>query len=165
MAAPKLSPETQNRIIEMLAAREPYKAIADMAGCTIPTIDYYAKKYAEKIAIAQAEYDARFIDRGLRSRHKRIEKLEALADNLEYEMSDRAGELRGVSSGLWTRDVKSVGNNPVELEVFASGIVSQYRATLDDIAKELGHRVSKNEISGPNGEPLKAYINVDTDKV
>ena len=153
----KLSSEDQAKIIEMLAAREPYQLIADTVRCSIPNIDYYARRYADKIAKEQAKWDARYINRGLRTWHKRVERLELLAQRLEYELSEEAGRDRGTDNGgLWVKDVKLSGKQRADVEVFAASIVQQYRGVLEDIAKEMGERVEKiDDVSSDKGLTIK----------
>lgn len=65
---------------------------------------------------------------------------------------------------LWLDQVKGVGSGEiatiVEYEEFNKGEVDAYRGVLDDIAKELGHRVQRQEVTGADGEQLAviAYI-------
>jgi hypothetical protein len=79
-----------------------------------------------------AEYDA--LNSGLALRENRVKKLQQLADKLE---NDIFGE------NLWVTDVKAVGAELVYIERFNAAEVSEYRGTIDDIAKEMGGRVQK----------------------
>jgi len=62
---------------------------------------------------------------------------------------------------LWTDQVKMIGSGDcqerVEFESFNSAEVDQYRGVLDDIAKELGGRVQKTDLT-TLGEKLSAAI-------
>lgn len=53
-------------------------------------------------------------------------------------------------SNLWVADVKSIGSGEfaerVDIERFNSALVEQYRKVLEDIAKETGGRVQKQDI-------------------
>jgi hypothetical protein len=59
---------------------------------------------------------------------------------------------------VWLRDVKRIGTGKeavtVEIVRFNSAIIDEFRGVLDDLAKETGGRVSKHEMSGPNGGPI-----------
>jgi hypothetical protein len=140
----KLTTKQKDQILTMLAARETYADIAKEAGCTWSNIDYYAKKFSKQINTLQTEHDARNINRGLRSKEKRIERLERLARRIEasIENEDDGG------FGLWPKDVKLAGNGKeVPVRVFAGEAVRQYRAILDDIAKEYGERSTKQDVT------------------
>ncbi len=58
----------------------------------------------------------------------------------------------------WLPDVKGIGRGAqfqrIDLVRFNGPLIEQYRKTLDDIAAELGERVQKTEISGPDGESI-----------
>jgi hypothetical protein len=142
----KLSKEQKDEILRRLAARDSYQEIANAMECSWANIDYYAKKFSEDIKKLREEHDARHINRGLRTREKRLEKLEALATRLEYEMSEEAGKNRDTDNGgLWAKDIRVGRAGKYDVEVFVAPIVQQYRGLLDDIAKEQGHRVVKTE--------------------
>jgi hypothetical protein len=142
----KLTKEQKDEILRRLAARDSYQEIADSMGCTWENIRYYARKFESTIAKLREERDATFINQGLRTREKRIEKLEMLATRLEYEISEKAGRERNVENGgFWAKDIKVGRAGKYEVEVFAASIIQQYRDTFNDIAKEMGHRVVKTE--------------------
>jgi len=99
------------------------------------------------------EYKA--LNEGLALKTERIKKLKQLATLME---SDLFGGL------LWTEDVKGVGSGDlaqiIEFEEFNKPEVDAYRGVLDDIAKELGERVLRQEITGKEGGDLTIrYIN------
>jgi hypothetical protein len=142
----KLTREQKDEILKRLAARDSYQEIATSVGCSWANIDYYAKKFADHIKKLRERRDATFINQGLRTREKRIEELESLAQRLRYEISEEAGKERDTKNGgLWVKDVKLSGKQKAVVEVFAEPIVRQFRDTLNDIAKEVGHRVDKVE--------------------
>ena len=98
-------------------------------------VDWHRKHRAIdiKAIIAAGEHDA--LTTGLALKDVRVRKLQQLAALME---GDIFGGL------LWTDQVKMIGSGPfskeVEYEEFNTAEVQQYRATLDDIAKEMGHR-------------------------
>lgn len=84
--------------------------------------------------------------------HGRIEKLIRLAEFLEgqiYERSEADETGKAVYHNVWVPDVKSVGSGDaveiVDIERFNAPLIREFRATLDDIAKEVGGRVRKSE--------------------
>lgn len=115
--------------------------------------EYDAAREAEKNERRRKEFDA-----GLALDFERVRKLKKLALFLEkqiYEEDDRAalitattneeGELEATISAspypnVWVRDVKAVNNQRVYIFRFNHAILSEYRAVLDDLAKEVGDR-------------------------
>ena len=83
----------------------------------------------------EAEEEKRILTSGYALIHKRIEKLTRWIDALDESMVDPE---MGKINPKW------VSSNKVE----------QLRGCLDDIAKELGHRIKKNELTGKDGGPL-----------
>ena len=122
-----------------------------------------------------ASYDARLEDAknarareimesGLALAHERVNKLKSLANFLEEQMMER-GE-NGVYHNVWVPDVKQIGRGDsaerVDIEHFNSAIISEYRATLDDIAKETGGRVNKQQTDiTSGGKPLQPPVSDD----
>lgn len=147
MAAKTLNKEQRDEVLRMLGARETYQTIADAVGCSWDNVKYYAVKYADEINKAREAYDAQFIGQGLRSWSKRVEKLERLADRIEKTLEEPAKDGKG-GRGLWVDDIKMAGNGDTEdVKVFAGEAIRQYRGLLDDIAKETGGRVTKQDLN------------------
>ncbi len=89
------------------------------------------------------------LNTGLALKEERVKKLKVLAAKMEADiLKDR----------LWVQDVKSIGNGPstqiIDFEYFNKAEVDSYRGVLDDIAKETGGRVVKQEHTGAGGGPL-----------
>lgn len=103
---------------------------------------------------------------GLSLTHERLRELYQLAALLRgqiYELSEPHPVTGRVSfSNLWVADVKSIGSGEfaerVDIERFNSALIEQYRKVLEDIAKETGGRVNKQEITGANGKPFSLEI-------
>jgi hypothetical protein len=95
---------------------------------------YRDRRAVELAAIRRAgEHDA--LTTGLALKSNRVMKLQQLAALMENDL---------FGGFLWTDQVKMIGSGPfakeVDYEEFNTAEVQQYRATLDDIAKEVGHR-------------------------
>lgn len=86
---------------------------------------------------------ARVFTRGYARMDRRIQDLDALAEALYAEALD--------PDKRWLPDVKSVGTGPtaerVDLIQFNGELIREFRATLTDIAAEMGERVKKTELS------------------
>lgn len=97
------------------------------------------KKYRDtrqvKIEEIKQEDEYVALRTGLALRAERVKKLMRLAELLEGDLF--AGK-------VWLDDVKAVGSGAAatiyEYEKFNSPEIEQYRAILDDIAREVGHR-------------------------
>lgn len=106
------------------------------------------------------------MSRGLALEYERVEELERLARFLRGEIYHK-GET-GRNDNVWLQDVKQIGTGEfaerVDIERFNAPIIDQFRGALDDLAKETGGRIKKQEITGRDGEPLlKGYLNVSPD--
>lgn len=106
---------------------------------------------------------------GLANDYERVRKLKRLADFLEaqiYELS-APDPLTGrqVFHNVWLPDVKSIGYGDlaerVDIERFNSALFTQYRETLNDLAKEVGGRVQKQEVTGADGGALTVRVVYD----
>lgn len=101
-----------------------------------------------------AERDAIF-NYGLALDYERLRKLYRLATLLEAQIYER-GE-SGVLHNIWTPEVKiiGVGKNAekIEFERFNAPLLEQFRKVLDDIAKEVGGRTVRQDITS-DGERL-----------
>jgi len=112
-------------------------------------VDYYRQTRGIEIGalIKAGQQDA--LAEGLALKAERVRKLKQLAALMEKDL---------MGGFLWLDQVKGVGSGDVativDYEEFNKGEVDAYRGVLDDIAKELGHRVVKQEHSGPDGGPL-----------
>lgn len=138
MARNKLTPEQREQLLEWLAAdystelilrwiakgrRRPSTGMegtdtdvqVDWEGVTRQTVSYYRQQHADAIESARAERRAAALERGLARKEERIRRLVEHADDLE--------------AIKWVPDDKGRLWNE-----------KAWRETLDDIAKEMGHR-------------------------
>jgi len=112
-------------------------------------VTYYRKsRNADIDAIIKAgEQDA--LSEGLALVSERVRKLKQLAALLERDL---------MGGFLWLEQVKGVGSGDaatiVEYEEFNKAEIDAYRGILDDIAKELGARSQKHEVTGAGGGPI-----------
>ncbi len=115
--------------------------------------DAHLQKEREDLAAVER---ARVLTTGFAQQHKRIEALNALAKKL---LAQAANDER-----LWLPDVKSVGTGPnakrVDLVQFNEGLIREIRGCFDDLAKEMGERVKKQELSVK--DLPKIYVNLDS---
>lgn len=129
-AAPTLSQDT----LSAWCKRHNWKERAD---------EYDARAEAKKTATAD-----RIMHTGLARPHSRVVKLKRLAAFLEGQLYEQGTD--GVYHNVWLPDVKQIGSGDraerVDLEKFNAPLIEQYRATLDDLAKETGGRVQKQEV-------------------
>lgn len=98
----------------------------------------------------------------------RVKKLIRLADMLEEQIYEQ-GE-NGDLHNVWLPDVKQIGSGEwaerVDIERFNGALISEYRATLDDISKEVGGRIRKQELTGAGGGAIlwSQVMQVDPDE-
>jgi hypothetical protein len=118
-------------------------------------VDYYRHTRDIEIdALTRAgEQDA--LVEGLALKSERVRRLKQLAMLMEKDL---------FNGFLWTEQIKSIGpkdaSQIVEYEEFNAAEVSAYRGVLDDIAREVGGRAIKQEVSGPDGGNIAAKVTV-----
>jgi len=99
------------------------------------------------------------LEYGLSLDYERVRRLKRLADFLEDQLY--ATDDEGNFANLWLQDSKGIGSNEnferVDIERFNAGLLTQYRGVLDDIAKEVGGRVNKTDLTS-DGEPIAIQI-------
>jgi len=97
---------------------------------------------------------------GLALAHERVEKLKWLAAFLEEQIQEQGED--GVYHNVWLPDVKQIGSGEyaerVDIERFNAALISEYRAALDDLAKETGGRIHKQELSGDKESPVLIHV-------
>lgn len=95
---------------------------------------------------------------------ERVRKLVRLATMLEGQIYERG--IDGIMHNVWQPDRKSIGTFPVQefvdIERFNSALISEYRATLDDLAKEVGGRKQRTEHTGADGGAIIIKTGMDT---
>lgn len=122
--------------------------------------------WAERATAFDATWEARknaerqaVMDYGLALDYERVRRLLRLADFLEAQLYEQgeAGEFHNV----WLPDVKAIGSGEfaerVDIERFNGSLLAEYRAVLDDIAKETGGRIKKTDITS-GGEIIKPVV-------
>lgn len=118
--------------------------------------------WQERASAYDAEWEAQkelerkaVLAEGLALDYERTTRLVRLADFLEGQIYHQNAS--GAFRNVWVPDVKSIGSGEyaerVDIERFNGEIIAQYRATLDDIAKEVGGRVKKADLTS-GGKPI-----------
>lgn len=117
--------------------------------------DYEAIKTAER----QAE-----MNYGAAQDYERVRRLKRLADMLEAQIYERSED--GVLHNIWVPDVKQIGSGKfaerVDIERFNAALISEYRSTLDDLAKEVGDRKQKTEVNSTM-QTTQTNVNIQAD--
>jgi len=120
--------------------------------------EYDAQWDARKTAEREASFQ-----QGLALDYERVDKLKRLADFLEAQVYEVSAD--GVYHNVWVPDVKQIGSGEyserVDIERFNGTLLAEYRSVLDDLAKEVGGRIRKNEHTGPGGSDLKVIVQYD----
>jgi hypothetical protein len=82
------------------------------------------------------------MESGLALDYERVVKLKTLASFLEQQITEEAPD--GKRPNVWLKDYKQIGSGDfaekVEIERFNAALVAEFRASLDDLAKETGGR-------------------------
>lgn len=119
-----------------------------------------ASAYDADLEVAKNEKRRQVMEQGLALDYERVTKLKRLARFLEEQLfakgdaTDRANGTNGANTtdridgqaypNLWLADVKQIGGGEyaerVDLVRFNAPLLTEYRAVLDDLAKETGGR-------------------------
>jgi hypothetical protein len=122
-------------------------------------VTYYRNTRREDIAAVVRAGEQEALSEGLALKGERVKKLKQLAALMERDL---------FGGFLWLDQVKGVGSGDVaqivEYEEFNRAEVEAYRGVLDDIAKEVGGRVHKNELLGEGGGPVTFKVVYDDDE-
>jgi hypothetical protein len=119
-----------------IAERTAYRWLSDPV--------FQSERQRRESALAEAEQAEiqRVLTSGYALMHRRVEALDRLAQKLERYLGDE--------NKVWLPDAKIIGTGEsaerVDLIHFNDALVREYRAIFDDLAKELGQRVKKQEI-------------------
>lgn len=119
-------------------------------------VDYYRKTRKVSLSEIKQSNDFDALKTGLSQKAERVKKLAQLAELMEKDL------FNGV---LWVDDVKMIGSGQfqerVEFEEFNAAEVAQYRGVLDDIAKEVGDRSQRTELTGKDGGDVTLRVIYD----
>lgn len=141
-----LTPEQQSLLLEWLAADFPAVGIKRgfvERGWLAPSdrmLSYYRRDFAADLAALRAARRESALTSGLARKEERVAAL-----------VDHANALRSI---VWITDDKGRLWNE-----------KAWRETLDDIARELGERASRHEISGRDGGPITFERKPDLSKL
>jgi hypothetical protein len=109
--------------------------------------DYDTEIERQKNELAEARR-REAMEAGLALDYERVLKLQTLADFLFGQIAEE--DPAGKRPNVWLRDVKGIGKGAdferVEIERFNAALIGEFRATLDDIAKEVGGRKQQTEL-------------------
>lgn len=136
---------------------------------SLNTLEAWSSRYVW--AERAEEYDARIEDdknariqeimgTGLALVHERVHTLKDLGKLLLEQLYERGEE--DELHNLWLPDVKQIGGGEyaerVDIERYNSPLVGDIRGVLDDLARETGGRVHKQELSGADGAPVNVVL-------
>lgn len=123
-------------------------------------VTYYRKSRKVDIDRLVQEGEDTALKSGLAKRAIRLGRLQALARLLEADLLEK--------EMLWLPQVKSIGSGKdaqvVHYEEFNRSEIEAYRGLLDDIARELGHRIKGIDMTS-GGEKIKVIGGVNLDEV
>ncbi len=110
-----------------------------------------ANREAREAEEKQRAHIRSIMETGYALPHERVKALQELGTVIFGEMLER--------SGRWLRDVKQIGSGEtaqvIDIERFNAPGIEQFRGILDDVAKEMGQRVKRTELTGKDGGPIE----------
>lgn len=108
-----------------------------------------AEEYDTRLEAEKNERARQIMESGLALIYERVGKLKTLADFLEGQMYEQGED--DVFHNVWLPDVKQIGSGEyaerVDIERFNAAIIAEFRATLDDLAKETGGRKQAMDVT------------------
>ncbi len=152
----RLKKEQKEAVIKWIAAGLRTDEINDLAAdfdepfnVSRRQVAYYRKTREIDVSALQKAGEEEALSEGLALKAERVRKLKQLAALMERDL---------FGGFLWTEMVKGVGSGDiaqiVDYEEFNKAEVDAYRGVLDDIAKEVGARAQRQEITGEGGGPI-----------
>lgn len=122
-------------------------------------VDFYRKSRGVKLKEIAEEGETSALKKGFALKEKRVEALSTLAEKMADDLLE--------GDRLWLDQVKALGSGEfmqiVDYEEFNGAEVAQFRATLDDIAKEVGDRKQKHEVTINPRKALAELLGVPED--
>jgi len=119
-------------------------------------VDFYRKSRSIDLAALRKASEQDALTEGLAVVGERVRRLKMLAELIEQDI---------FGGFLWTENSKGIGSGEVaeiyDFEEFNASEVSAYRGVLDDIAREVGDRIQKQDVTS-KGEQIQ-FVNVGVD--
>lgn len=113
-----------------------------------------------------AERDA-ILNFGLAQDFERLRELYTLAAFLKGQIYERGK--KGVYHNVWLPDVKQIGSGKdavkYDIERFNDALIEQFRQVMNDIAKEVGGRVQKQDITSAGEKVALAVVKMPIDEL
>jgi hypothetical protein len=161
-ATPKYTALTVRQERAALAVAEDTEtdnAIALAVGVTKKTLENWKKRpdFLAAVAVHKEAFRDRALVEGFADKRARIKVLNGTAQDIARWLADNEYE---------REEVKVAANGEaISYKVFDHARYSQLRGALDDIAKEMGDRATKTELTGKDGAPLVLLAGVETERV
>lgn len=116
----------------------------------------------KRVEAQKQAYIDGILEEGFALKHERVKQLGQIADKLIGYLDDEAN--------VWLPDVKAISTGPVDERViervdiirFNAPLISEIRASLADIAAEMGDRVKRTDVRVK--ELPKIYLDLDPDE-
>lgn len=141
MAAPRLTNEQRLKVLTWIAAGYSSGVIrekcekANIPGITDPALSYYRSRFRDRIKKIAEQRQDEALNMGLALKAERVARLKEYAEEIE----DRRLDENNFGTPSWG---------------------PEYRATLEDIAKEKGER---RPAPSDEEQVIKVYLGIDTD--
>ena len=137
----------QQQLIQALALGQSIVAAAEAIGVSkrtahrwleLPIVQSERTRLEDELRQAEEQEITRIMTTGYAAVHKRIEALSAMADLIKASFID-----------------EDEGEKKIKFAWVTPDKIREFRGCMDDIAKELGQRVKKTELTGKDGGPVE----------
>lgn len=115
-------------------------------GVTRQQVDHYRKTRKVDLQTISKIDEMASLTEGYATKEERVHKLSILAALMEKDL---------LGGFMWLEQQKGVAGTAVDVEEFNKPEVDAYRGVLDDIARETGGRVQKQELTGKDGGAIE----------
>lgn len=160
--------ERQQKAARMVAEDERTdQQIADEIGINKVTLERWKQRpdFAAAVTAQREAFRDRALTEGFADKRARLKALDGLAQDIYRQVAVR-GTADDPTAGLYREEVKIASNGEtVSYQVFDKALLDSLRGLFDDIAKEVGERVTRAEITGKDGGPLLTVLGVDVERV
>lgn len=167
LAAPAL-PSRQEEAARLVAEDDlTNEQIAAKVGVKRQTLDLWKKRpdFIGRVNEHKEAFKNRALTEGFADKRARLQLLNSLTFDLAKDMAEPATE--DAPKGTYRKEVKIAANGEVvDYVVLDKAKYDTVRGLMDDIAKEMGDRQTKVEVSGDPDKPLVlGLVGVDLERV
>jgi transcriptional regulator with XRE-family HTH domain len=144
--------------------------IADKLGISRATLTRWkrSQNFRSQVGRITEAYAERALKHRIARKERRLTVLADIHDKLLEVIDERSeweevAHVPGGKTGLITKTLKGIGKGDdfqvVEVYEVDTGTLKEIRAVQEQVAEELGQKVSRHQLTGPGGGPIEVNLN------